>query len=402
MKISCLKIFLVIAAIIIAVLAIVPFFINPIAQRIVEKNVYPVFENRLKIGSVNISLLLWMVELKDIELRQPAGFGDGAMLKASSIKGYFSAIPVLGNELSLRDITVIKPEFTIILTRDKKINTDYIIVSKPGDAESHKESDTESTANTVNEKTSSSSVPAGSSTTPFSVAINRLDITNGTYIMYDHTLRSDKPTLVVSELNISLKDILMPNVEDTQTVFTITGSLTSKQRKSPVNCSGDGVFFKKPFTLTAQNKIDNIGLSDYYYFYPDTAVTIKDGNAWVNSKVTIKNNYLDSSHHVDVKNLTLSSRDKTLFGKTFLGLPAAGLMKVLETTSGGLDFDFQVKGNFNKLKFTMRERIIEEVAKAVAKKVGSLAGSSLSVPEKAKDLGYKAVDELNRLFNKLK
>ena len=98
----------------------------------------------------------------------------------------------------------------------------------------------------------------------------------------------------------------------------------------------------------------------------------------------------------------LTGRDKTLLGKTFLGLPAAGLMKVLETTNGSLEFDFQVKGNFDKLKFKLREKIIQQIAGSIAKKVGSLAGNALSTPEKIKDFGFKAKDELNKLFNKMK
>ena len=62
---------LIFVVLIVAVLSIVPFYINPIAQRIVEQRVYPIFQNRLKIGSVNISLFRWMVELKDVELLQP-------------------------------------------------------------------------------------------------------------------------------------------------------------------------------------------------------------------------------------------------------------------------------------------------------------------------------------------
>jgi hypothetical protein len=50
----------------------------------------------------------------------------------------------------------------------------------------------------------------------------------------------------------------------------------------------------------------------------------------------------------------------------------------------------------------MRDKIILEITKSLTRKVGSLAGSALSVPEKAKDLGYKAKDELNKLFNKMK
>ena len=165
MKISGFKILLAIVAIILVILAIVPLYINPIAQRIVEKNIYPVFENRLKIGSVNISLLLWMVELKDIELHQPEGFGGGTLFKAASIKGYFSAIPLLDNQLSLRDITVVNPEFILILTHDEKINTDYIIASKP-EAPDTKPSPAE------NKKNTSPSSSVESDSKPFTVTIS--------------------------------------------------------------------------------------------------------------------------------------------------------------------------------------------------------------------------------------
>jgi hypothetical protein len=396
MKISGLKIILIIAAIILVILAIVPLYINPLAHRLIEQNVYPFFENRLKIGSVNVSLLLWMVELKDIELRQPAGFGDIPMLKASSIKGYFSALPVLNNQLSLRDIAVINPEFTLILRRDEKINTDYIIASKPENP------DTKQSAIAIKDKNLTSSVPAESAAKPFTVTISQLDIKNGTFTMYNQKIRRNDPTLVISDLKITVKDLVSPNAGNTKTTFTISGSLTSKQNKAPLSGSGEGLFFKKPFALDAKIKIKNIDLSDYYYFYTDTAVKIKDGNAWVDSKISISNDYLDSTHHVDVKNLSLTSGDKTLLGKTFLGLPAAGLVKVLEASQGKLDFDFQIKVNLNNLKFKMRDKIIMEITRSLTQRIGSLAGNALSVPEKAKDLGYKAVDELNKLFNKMK
>ena len=393
---------LIFVVIILAVLAIVPFYINPIAQRIVEQRVYPIFQNRLKIGSVNISLFRWMVELKDVELLQPEGFGKGNLLKAASLQSNFEILPLFRNSLPFKNITIIKPEFTVIMTRDEKINTDYIFSSKTDSLERGEVLEATNTSSVLPAKESSFPVASENSPEPFTLHINNLVVKDGTLTIYNYKTRSQDPTIVLTELNIEIEDVAMPNTADVKTAFTITASLTSSQHKAPLKCTGEGLLFKKQLTLTAQNKIDNIDLSDYYYYYPDTAVKIEDGNAWVTSKISIKDDYLDSSHHVEVKNLTLTGRDKTLLGKTFLGLPAAGLMKVLETTNGSIDFDFQVKGNFDKLKFKLREKIIQQIAGSIAKKVGSLAGNALSTPEKIKDFGFKAKDELNKLFNKIK
>jgi hypothetical protein len=227
-------------------------------------------------------------------------------------------------------------------------------------------------------------------------------IKDGTFTIYNYKTRSQAPTIVLTEMNIQIKNVSVPNTNNVKTTFTGTALLTSQQHKSPIVCSGDGLLFAKPSVFNAQSTIANIDLSDYYYFFPDTAIKIQDGNAWVTSKINIKDDYLDSTHHVKVKNLSLASKDKTLLGKTFLGMPATGLMKVLEATNGALDFDFQVKGKLNDLKFKMRDTIISEITKSVTKKIGSLAGSALSAPEKIKDYGYKAKDGLNKLFNKFK
>jgi uncharacterized protein involved in outer membrane biogenesis len=402
MKITALKVLLILIAITLVILAILPFYINPIAQKIVEQRVYPIFQNRLRIGSVNISLFRWIVELKDIELLQPEGFGNGCLLKAASLQSNFEIVPFFRNHLPFNNITIIKPEFTIIITRDEKVNTDYIFSSKTDNPELVAALEKTVTSSVQPEKESSTPAAPDTSSKLFTLHINNLVVKNGDLTIYNYKTRSQDPTIVLTDLNIEIEDVAVPNTTDVKTAFTLTSSLTSSQHKAPLKCSGEGLLFKKKLTLTAQSTIDNIDLSDYYYFYPDTAVKIQDGNAWVTSKISIKDDYLDSSHHVAVKNLKLTSRDKTLLGKTFLGLPAAGLMKVLETTNGSLDFDFQVKGNFDKLKVKMREKIIQEIAGSIAKKVGSLAGNALSTPEKIKDLGLKARDEINKLFNKIR
>ena len=248
------------------------------------------------------------------------------------------------------NIKIIKPEVTLIITRDEKINTDYIFPKKTGSPERGDAVEATAASSVPPAKESPAPATTDTSSGSFSLDINNLSIKDGILRIYNYKTRSQDPTIVLTELNIEVENIVFPNTKDTKSSFTITAALTSSRHKAPINCYGEGLLFKKQLTLTAQSTIDNIDLSDYYYFYPNTAVKIQDGNAWVTSKIGIKDDYLDSTHHVEVKNLSLTGRDGTLLGKTFLGLPAAGLMKVLEASNGSLEFDFQVKGNFDKLK----------------------------------------------------
>lgn len=402
MKKTGLKIFLFLMGVLVVAFAVLPFFLNPIVQKIIEQKVYPLFGNRLTVAEVSISLFRRMAELKEVALLQPDGFGSGHLLKIASLKGYFSLMPLLNNHLSLRDITITKPVVTLILTRDKKINTDYILPQQPRENAAYTTTDSHSAA--VQAHNNLLAAPAVTATAKkiFTVVINQLTIVDGTYIMYDQRIRSRDPTLVIADLKITLKDIAMPHAQAPPSAFALTASLTSPQHTSPITCNGEGRFFTKPLFLNAQSKIDNIDLSDYYYFFPETAIKIQEGKAWVTSKIHINDQYLDSTHHVEVKNLVLTSKDQTLLGKTFLGMPATGLINVLEATNGALDFDFQVKVKLSDLKFKMRDTIISEITKSVTKKIGALAGNALSTPEKIKDYGYKAKDGLKKLFNKFK
>lgn len=265
-KITGLKIIFILVVFIAAVLAIVPLYINPIAQKIVEQRVYPIFQNRLKIGSINISLFRWIVELKDIELLQPEGFGNGNLLKAESLQSNFEILPLFRNRLPFKNIRIIRPEFTIIMTRDEKINTDYIFSSKTDSSERGDALAATVTSSVPAAKESSAPAAPDGSSKPFTLHINNLVVKDGTLTIYNYKTRSQEPTILLTELNIKIEDVAFPNTTDTKTAFSITASLTSSQHKAPVKFTGEGLLFKKLLNLTAQGKIENIDLADYYYY----------------------------------------------------------------------------------------------------------------------------------------
>ena len=373
MKVFVFKMFLIIVAIILVILAILPVYFDPIARKIVEQKVYPIFANRLKIGSVKISFLRSMVELEDIELKQPEGFGDGNLLKVKSLQARVALLPFFKNNILLRAITVNNPEVIVIKTRDNKINTDYILAEQKEDGKVH-------------EKTAKTTAPANTAARPFTMNLGSLSINKAAVTLYDYKIRQKQPALMLTDITVEVKDVDNPNNSNTRTRFSINGNITSTQgNKAPFKCAGEGIIFTRPSSITAKNTIENLPLADYAYFMPEAKVTAESGNAWVTSQNNLKDDYLESFHHVDVKNLRLASAGDNLFGKTFFDLPAAGLMRFLDATGGKLSFDFQVKGNIHNLKFKLREEFIKEITKSLVKTIGSAATGTLRVPGKAKD-----------------
>ncbi len=91
-----LKLLLVMLLLIMAALTILPFFINPIAETLVKGQIRELFGDKLKIGSVHVSL--WTgatVTIRQIQLAQPPGYRQGDLIKADAINIRVALRPLL-------------------------------------------------------------------------------------------------------------------------------------------------------------------------------------------------------------------------------------------------------------------------------------------------------------------
>jgi AsmA protein len=123
-----LKIILSIVILIVAVLAVLPFFINPIADSLVKQQVAAKFGNKLKIGSVTVSFLTGaVVKVNQIELAEAPGYGKGSLVKAGSINIRVALMPLLKKQLIIHDITIVRPDIHIIQYRNGNMNLDYYL-----------------------------------------------------------------------------------------------------------------------------------------------------------------------------------------------------------------------------------------------------------------------------------
>ncbi|HBE79096.1 MAG TPA: hypothetical protein DDW65_15180, partial [Firmicutes bacterium] len=198
-----LKILLSIIILILVIAAILPVFINPIADALVKQQVAAIFGHKLKIGSVSVSFLTGaVVKINQIELAQAPGYGKGNMLLADDIKVRVALSPLFKKQLVIQDITIVRPQIKIIQYRNGNMNLDYYLDLFSGN---------------------SSKASNGSD---FIVKLNRFNLRDGKISFSSYTISRDhQPTLVLTKTNLSLKQLIIPNPDKLATRFYFSALL---------------------------------------------------------------------------------------------------------------------------------------------------------------------------------
>ena len=362
-----LKILLTVIAVILICLIGLQISISPLAKKIVSQKVSPLFGDKLKIGSIGISIFRGSLIIKDIKLLQPPGFSKENFLEAKAIRVRIAILPLLRKQLIVHGITILQPTVNLVQLKNGKINSTYFL--------------------SKTKKPSPKSNKSPSQKSPFNLHLNRLVIRKGKVSFYSYRMSSQQPTFLLANLNLSLKDVNIPNEKNISSPFSLKGIIASPH-PATIESKGEGIFLGGPISFQAKTRIKKIAINDFNYLYPKSAMVVKEGNAFVNSDAKCKNNYLNSQQHVEIKKLKIATKKGDFFGKTVLGLPANAFVKVLQDEKGCLTFDFEVTGNLNNLKVNAKEAIGKAIAKSIKDKIGA------RIIEVAKRLGTTAVKEI--------
>ncbi len=366
-----LKIFLTVIAVILICLIGLQIGISPLAKKIVSQKVSPLFGDKLKIGSIGISIFHGSLIIKDIKLLQPPGFSKENFLETKAIRVRIALLPLLKKQLVIYGITILQPTVNLVQLKNGKINTTYFLSKiKKSSPKSNK-----STSKSISQKPS------------FNLHLNRLVIRKGKVAFYSYRMSSRQPTFLLTNLNLSLKDVNIPNEKNIPSPFSLNGIIASPH-PATIESKGKGIFLGEAISFQAKTRIKKIAINDFNYLCPKSAMVVKEGNAFVNSDAKCKNNYLNSEQHVEIKKLKIASKKGGLFGKTVLGLPADAFVKILQDEKGCLNFDFEVTGNLDNLKVNAKVAIGKAIAKSINDKIGA------RIIEVGKRLGTTAVKEI--------
>ena len=383
-----LKILLTVIAVVVICLIGLQIGISPLAKKIVSQKVSPLFGDKLKIGSIGISIFRGSIVIKDIKLLQPPGFSEENFLEAKAIRLRIALLPLLKKQLVVYGITILKPTINLVQLKNGKTNTTYFLAKI--------------------KKSSPKSNKSTSQKSSFSLHLNRLALRKGKVAFYSYGMSSQQPTFLLANLNLSLKDVNIPNEKNISSPFSLKGIIASPH-PATIESKGKGIFLGGPISFQAKTRIKKITIGDFDYLYPKSPVIVKEGNVSVNSDAKCKNNYLDSQQHVEIKKLKIASKKGGLLGKTVLGLPANTFVKVLQDEKGYLNFDFKVTGNLNNLKVNAKEAIGKAIAKSIKDKIGGriieLGTTAVKemggkIIETGKEITTKTEESIKGIFDK--
>ncbi len=360
---------------ILLIITILPSFLSPIATVLVKQQVTAEFGDKLKIGSIKVSLFPGaVVKVNQISLAQAPDFGKGNLLQAKGLNLRVALIPLLHKQLVITNITVIQPEIEIIQYQNGDMNLDYYLTRFSGNTPL---------------------VSAWES--GFPIRLDRFNLVNSKIIFKSYAIsHSHQPTLVFRRANLILKNLVLPNPDKMATDFS-GSSLIGSSHPAEVSFYGTGLFGCKKLSFTAKSRITGLFLADYSYLVPSSTVTVKSGQATISSDLKCHNDYLNSYHHVAIKRLQLTPKNGHTFSRVLIGAPANLLLNRIQKGHGKLNFDFALSDRLTDLRTNVRFRIIESIAKSLRDKLEiDKIGDSSNV----KRVSNKVVNVLKEIFRR--
>lgn len=217
------------------------------------------------------------------------------------------------------------------------------------------------------------------------VKINDLHIQSSNLSYTDETIRQPFKILL-SQIDIQSKnvDINKTNVFDMNVAFPNNGKANMKW-KGNIND-----FKNQELRLNLQN-IDIKQLSPYCYEY--SAYDITKGNMNFNTKLTINNNFINSTNLIDVYKMSVGKKHKGV--KVEYDVPLRLGVYVLKDKDDKIKLDIPVKGNLDSPEFSYKKIIFKTIVNLMVKVAVSpirfLAGAMGLNPDKMESLPISAL-----------
>ena len=197
-------------------------------ERIFRAQVEPFFGDRLKIGTVAVSFWRGALIVKDVDLAQPPGFGQGSLLRARTIRVRVALRPLLRKEILVYSIKVLNPEMNLVQSRDGRMNTTYYF----------------------NELTKVRT--AGTNPKPFSFHLNRFIISNGQFSLSNLKICNQQPCFRLKDCQLEAKNISAPNTKQSVSPFHFRGLIASAHPAKLI-VDGHGTFGAKSLSFEAKS-----------------------------------------------------------------------------------------------------------------------------------------------------
>lgn len=351
------------------------YYLEPVVKSLVMDNLKPYFKDNLTIGDIKLQLLKSSLQIKEISLLQPPGFGNGNLAEISTVGLKVQLLPLLQKNLIVDNLSLTNPHFNLIHKENKQSNLDYYInIFKKKALQSEKSASEES----------------------LNLDFKKITVRRGTF-SYRFPLNSETSEIALKDINFTVNDFNCPNNTKTKSTFKFAAK-TVTEDPADISLSGSGVFCAGGLNFTMKNKLSNIVLSEYVYLLPDLKYEVKSGTASVNGTTKCTDGYIVSDQETEVNRLKLGAKSNF----SIKGVSANAFLKLLQDKKK-LQLGFRVEGDAADLRFSLRESIIESVMRGIGRKFGIGRNKDKKSEQNELETESKSEDKLkDKLLDKLK
>jgi hypothetical protein len=234
------------------------------------------------------------------------------------------------------------------------------------------------------------------------LAVKNLTASNGELLYMDGKIATPPHPLRLTAIALTLDQLRIP-FDDTPTTYTMSGKMPGKHTTGDIRISGKTAF--KNLDTNAKIAAQDMDITNFGpYIEKKGDARVTRGSLDLNMNAAIHSRIINAPAKTVIRNLELAEGKGV--GSRLMGIPRAGLIKLLETSNNRIELDVTIEGNLDNPQFSVGQTIAKRMTVELAKKLGlSVVGiGETAVSEGAKALkgvggGLKSLGEgVKKLF----
>ena len=337
------------------------------------KELDKIVNTKVEIDKVGINLIKGAVSFSKLSIYNPTGFSTERFLTID--KGYIriNLLSLIQGRPEIKKIILNKVAVNIEIAKSTVSNTSVIFKKK-----------TPAPEHTVK------MAPAKEKTGAFK--IDEIVIRDGIFEFLNYKVNPDGAVALFNDINISVLNLRPPEFPNEKpTSIKCEAGLPAKNLSGKINLIANGDFLSEQINFEANLAANTISLPYFMSFYVNTApVYAKDGQFDLRSTAECRNNTLDATQEVAIKNLELTINKTNLGDNLVFGQPVLSVVNLFTNSQGAMNFAFKITGTLADPEFhlaeAMKKALVKSIGNAIATKLSDLSGIIMDkVGEAAKE-----------------
>lgn len=349
------------------------FLLTFYAVKFIQPHLQKVMGPGLSLAEMKVGLTC--VSATDVRYEDP--HSKQKFLQIKEVRIYPSLVSLLRKSLQVREITIVEPFFFFYRSRGGGTEGPWVTIKKEKE-----------------EKEVSEEEKKKMGGEPLQIRIDRIRIRKGSVDFEDRKM-APPAHIKLRELNFEIEDIRYPLVS-LHSPVELKGKMEGRKQDGRIDAKG--WINLKTMDLEASLRIREIEVKAFEpYYRKRVTAEIESGHMDMDSKVAVKEKWIDAPGELDLVNLHIKEGG----GAVFL-ISAETLIPLLERKKHEIKVPFHVKGNLEDPRFSFQEIFLMRVAFSLAEALGlpirSVGESLFGEPEK----GIEGLRSLEELFKKKK